>query len=48
MTTLLFLPAAAQGYRWLRIADDGAITEGEGVPASADERIVAVAPSLAA
>lgn len=47
MTTLLFLPAAAQGYRWLRIADDGAITEGEGVPASADERIVAVAPAEA-
>ncbi len=45
MTTLLFLPSAAQGYRWLRTGDGGAITEGEGVPASTDDPIVAVAPA---
>ncbi len=45
MTTLLFLPSASQGYRWLRIADDAAITEGEGVPALADDAVIAVAPA---
>ncbi|GAA0673845.1 general secretion pathway protein L [Sphingomonas insulae] len=48
MTTLLFLPSATQGYRWRRIGDDGAVTEGEGVPALADERVVAVAPAESA
>ena len=47
MTTLLFLPATGLGYRWLRIADDGATTEGEGVSAFADEAVVAVAPAEA-
>lgn len=47
MTTLLFLPSADLGYRWLRLADDGAVTEGEGVPALADEPVVAVAPAEA-
>ena len=47
MTTLIFLPAADQGYRWRSIAADGAITEGDGVPAPADEAVVAVAPAEA-
>ncbi len=48
MTTLLFLPSATQGYRWLRTGDGdggGAINEGKGLPALADEAIVAVAPA---
>ena len=47
MTTLLFLPSATQGYRWRRIGDDGAVTEGEGVVTLADEPIVAIAPAEA-
>ena len=47
MTTLLFLPSATQGYRWLRTGDDGAITEGEGMPVPADDAIVAIAPAEA-
>lgn len=47
MTTLLFLPAADRGYRWLRLAA-GAITEGEGLPThAADEPVIAVAPAEA-
>jgi general secretion pathway protein L len=45
MTTLLFLPSGDLGYRWLRLGDGGAIVEGEGLPASADEAIVAAAPA---
>ena len=45
MTTLAFLPAGRAPYRWLHIADDGAISEGEGVPAQLDARIVAIAPA---
>ncbi|MCP3734483.1 type II secretion system protein GspL [Sphingomonas sp. RP10(2022)] len=45
MTTLLFLPYGDRGYRWLALADDGAITEGEGMPALADTAVVAVAPA---
>ncbi|PVE54527.1 general secretion pathway protein GspL [Arthrobacter sp. TPD3018] len=45
MTTLLFLPAGDAPYRWLRLAEDGGIAEGEGLPALPDERIVAVAPA---
>lgn len=47
MTTLLFLPTADRGYRWLRLATDGAVTEGEGLPALSDEPVVAVAPAEA-
>ena len=47
MTTLLFLPSATQGYRWLRTGGDAAIGEGEGLPAIADDAIVAVAPAEA-
>ena len=45
MTTLLFLPAGDAPYRWLRLAEDGEIAEGEGLPAVPEERIVAVAPA---
>lgn len=45
MTLLLFLPAGERPYRWLRLADDGAIAEGEGLPAFGDETVIAVAPA---
>ncbi|MCU6455464.1 type II secretion system protein GspL [Sphingomonas sp. A2-49] len=46
MTTLLFLPSATQGWRWLRIAADGAIGAGDGLPAdTGDDAVVAVAPA---
>jgi len=44
MTTLLFLPAADMGWRWLRVGGDGVVASGEGVPA-ADESVIAVAPA---
>jgi len=47
MTTLLFLPAADRGYRWLRMGG-GTIAEGEGLPTAAiDEPVIAIAPAEA-
>ncbi|MCB8828950.1 hypothetical protein LJD47_28465, partial [Escherichia coli] len=46
MTTLLFLPTIDLRWRWLRLAGDGAIDVGEGMPA-AEDAIVAVAPAEA-
>lgn len=46
MTTLLFLPSGALGYRWMTLDDDGVVAEGEGVPPlGPDDRVVAVAPA---
>ena len=45
MTTLLFLPHANRGWHWLALADDGVITEGEGVPALTEQAVIAVAPA---
>jgi len=44
MTTLLFLPSATRGYRWISVAGDAVTGEGEGVPAT-DDAVVAVAPA---
>ncbi|WP_288936296.1 type II secretion system protein GspL [uncultured Sphingomonas sp.] len=44
MTTLLFLPTIDLGWRWLRVADTGAIHGDEGLPALEDA-IVAIAPA---
>ncbi|MBI0474481.1 general secretion pathway protein GspL [Sphingomonas sp. MA1305] len=43
MTTLLFLPSADLGLRWLRFADDDSVLAGQGVPIG-DDAVVAVAP----
>lgn len=48
MTTLLFLPSGTTGFRWMRLADQRVVDEGEGVP-HGDERTdgatIAVAPA---
>ena len=41
--TYLFLPSGDRPFRWARV-EDGALTEGEGVPADAHE-VIAVAPA---
>ncbi len=54
MTTLLFLPSGVTGFRWMRIADQRIVAQGEGIP-TADERsdlsaghgVIAVAPAEA-
>ena len=46
MTTLLFLPTAEIGWRWLRVDADTVVASGEGVPANADP-VIAVAPAEA-
>lgn len=43
-TTLLFLPTAHSGFRWLRIGADATLSEGEGVPLL-DEGTIAIAPA---
>ena len=44
--TLLFLPANADdAWHWLRIADDAAVTRGEGLPEASADRLIAVAPA---
>ena len=54
MTTLLFLPSGATGFRWMRIADQRIVAQGEGIPTaddrgdlSADTGVIAVAPAEA-
>lgn len=44
MTTLLFLPTAQRGYRWIDLTEGAMPREGDGVPAI-DDAIVAVAPA---
>lgn len=44
MTTLLFLPFGATGYRWMRIAESHVVAEGEGIPET-DDDMIAVAPA---
>jgi general secretion pathway protein L len=44
MTMLLFLPAGATGYRWIRMVDARVVAEGEGLP-EGDDPVVAVAPA---
>ena len=48
MTTLLFLPSGTTGFRWMRLADQRVVDEGEGVPrgdARTDGATIAVAPA---
>ncbi|KHA63040.1 hypothetical protein NI18_18935, partial [Sphingomonas sp. Ant20] len=54
MTTLLFLPSGATGFRWMRIADQRIVAQGEGIPTAqdrgdlnADHGVIAVAPAEA-
>jgi len=44
MTTLLFLPTADAGWRWLRLDGERVVASGEGVPA-VEEPVVAIAPA---
>jgi len=48
MTTLLFLPSGTTGFRWMRVADQRVVDEGEGVPLAEDRTnaaTIAVAPA---
>lgn len=44
MTTVLFLPAADTGFRWLRLDGDSVVARGDGVP-DLDGATIAVAPA---